>query len=67
MAEQPLPISQEERERRARSIASLRNSERMDGGDVSPFAAELFEQYVQGKLTLEEVGKRLKEHYGIQS
>ena len=60
-------VTSEERQRRAQSIASIRHSQRMEGGDVTPFAAGLFDRYSSGELTLDEVGEALKKHHGIKS
>lgn len=58
-------ITVAERERRARSIHSIRRSQQIEGGDISPFAVEIFAQYVEGKITLDEVGAALGKHYGV--
>lgn len=59
------PITEAERLRRAKSIHSLRRSQMMEGGDISPFAQGVFDQYINGEITLADVGVKLKEHYGI--
>ncbi|MDP9766152.1 antitoxin VbhA family protein [Deinococcus enclensis] len=61
----PPEITPAERARRAKSIHSIRQSQRIEGGDISPHAQELFAQYVDGTLTLDEVGARLRERYGL--
>lgn len=35
----------------------------MEGGDISPFAQGVFDQYIKGDITLSDVGLKLKEHH----
>lgn len=61
----PPELTQAERERRAKSIHSIRQSQRIEGGDISPYAQELSQQYIEGKLTTEEMRARILKHYGV--
>lgn len=65
MPEPLLPLTPEERERRAKSIASIRHSQRLSGGDVSPYAQELFQEYIEGRMTMEQIRQKLFEYYGV--
>lgn len=58
-----IPIPEAERQRRAKSIHSIRRSQMMEGGDISPFAQELFNKYIEGQLTMPEVRAELAKHY----
>ena len=58
-------LTEAERQRRAKSIHSIRRSQKMEGGDISPFAQGVFDQYIKGDITLSDVGLKLKEHYGL--
>ena len=58
-------ITDAERQRRAKSIHSIRRSQQMEGGDITPFAQGVFDQYIQGEITLADVGRKLKEHHGV--
>lgn len=63
---QPRPvITAAEKERRAKSIQSIRRSQQIEGGDISPFAESVFDQYINGEIALADVGLKLKEHYRI--
>jgi hypothetical protein len=63
----PPAITEAERQRRAKSIHSIRRSQQIEGGDISPFAQGVFEQYINGQITLADVGVQLKEHYRIHT
>ena len=57
--------AQAEREQRARSVHSSRRSQLMEGGDISPFAQALSQQYIDGKMTTAEMREKLLAHYGV--
>lgn len=59
-------ITEAEKLRRAKSIHSIRRSQQMEGGDISPFAKALFDEYIEGRLTTEEIRQKLFEHYGVK-
>ena len=54
-----------QRERRARSVHSSRRSQQIEGGDISPFAQSLSQQYIEGKMTTAEMREKLLKHYGV--
>ena len=56
-------ISAEERARRKATIDYARGSVRLEGFVVSPFAEELYRRYIDGELTLKEVGVKLLAHH----
>ncbi len=56
-------ISAEERVRRKAAIDYARGSVRLEGFIVSPFAEDLYRRYIDGELTLKEVGVRLRAHH----
>ena len=58
-------ITAAERERRAKSVHSSRQSQRIEGGDISPFAQALSQQYIEGKLTPDEMRELILQHYGV--
>jgi hypothetical protein len=53
------------RDQRAKSVHSVRRSQQIDGGDISPYAQELSQQYINGELTTAEMRQKLLEHYGV--
>ena len=55
-----------EREQRARSIHSIRRSQQIEGGDISPFAQALSQQYIDGKMTTAEMREKLLEYHGVK-
>ena len=56
-------ISAEERARRIATIDYAGGSVRLEGFVVSPFAEELYRRYIDGELTLKEVGVKLLAHH----
>ena len=54
-----------QREKRARSIHSIRRSQLIGGGDISPFAQALSQEYIDGKMTTAEMREKLLAHYGV--
>jgi hypothetical protein len=57
--------SQAAREQRAQDVHSARRSQQIEGGDISSFAQALSQQYIDGKLTTEEMREKLLEHHGV--
>lgn len=53
------------RDQRAKDVHSVRRSQQIEGGDISPYAQELTQQYIEGKLTTAEMRQKLLEHYGV--
>ncbi|WP_329484166.1 antitoxin VbhA family protein [Kribbella sp. NBC_01484] len=47
------------REERAAVVASVRHSTELEGGRSTDFARELQEQWVEGRIDLDELGRRL--------
>lgn len=63
---EPRPvITDAERARRAKSVHSIRRSQQIEGGDISPFAQALSEQYIAGELTPAQMREQLLKHYGV--
>ena len=56
-------ISPEERARRKAIIDQARGSVRLEGFVVTPFAEDLYGRYIDGELTLQEVGARILAHH----
>lgn len=57
--------AQMERQQRARSIHSIRRSQQIEGGDISPFAQSLAQQYINGSITTVQMRQLLLDHYGV--
>jgi Antitoxin VbhA len=57
-------ISPDERERRKAIVDQARGSVRLEGFFLTPFAEDLYGRYVDGELTLKEVGARILAHHG---
>ena len=55
----------DERQQRAKAVHSSRRSQLMEGGDISPFAQSLSQQYIEGKMTTAEMREKLLKHYGV--
>jgi hypothetical protein len=56
-------ISPEERARRKAAVGYARGSVRLEGFVVTPFAEDLYSRYIDGELTLKEVGVKLLAHH----
>lgn len=54
---------QAERQKRTKVVKSVRRSIQMEGGDLSPTAVALFDQFVEGKLTLAQVREGINQHH----
>lgn len=57
--------AQAEREARAQAVHHSRRSQQIEGGDISPVAQALSEEYVEGKLTTAQMREKLLAHYGV--
>lgn len=57
--------AQAARVQRARDVHSARRSQQIEGGDISSYAQQLSQQYIEGKLTTEEMREKLLEHHGV--
>lgn len=60
------PITEAERQRRAKQVWSLRRSQMIDGGDISPFAISVYDEYIAGQISMKEAGERIRAHYGVK-
>lgn len=59
-------ITDAERQRRAKQVWSLRRAQMIDGGDISPFAIGVYDEYIAGQITMKEAGERIRAHYGVK-
>lgn len=57
--------AQADQEQRARDVHSSRRSQLMEGGDISPFAQQLSQEYIDGKITPAEMREKLLKHHGV--
>ncbi|WP_084047178.1 antitoxin VbhA family protein [Deinococcus hopiensis] len=54
---------QAERQKRAKVVKSVRRSIQIEGRDLSPATLALFDQFIEGKLTLAQVSDGINQHY----
>lgn len=57
--------AQAERDTRARHVHSARRSQQIEGGDISAYAQQLSQRYIDGTLGTEEMRELLLEHHGV--
>ena len=57
-------VKDEARALRAKEIANAIASGRLEGLEPSPGAMEIFQRYVEGELTLEQMGMAIDEYAG---
>lgn len=65
----PRNMSDEEKDRRRRAVSESLASvlQESAGTGPSPEVMELMNRYVDGEMTLEELGRRVRARYGIGS
>lgn len=55
-------VTDKAREQRARDVANALASGRLEGLEPSPEALAIFQRYVDGELTFEEMGAAIQAH-----
>jgi hypothetical protein len=61
-----VPAIDQARAQREREVENALASVRMEGLEISPEAEALFQQYVDGDLTSEELGQTIDEYFDRQ-
>jgi Antitoxin VbhA len=56
-------ISPEEQARRKAAVDAARASVRLEGFIVSPFTEELYSRFIEGEITVKELGAKIRSHY----
>ena len=56
-------ISPEERARRKAGVDYARGSVRLEGLVVSPYVEDLYSRYIEGEMTIKELGDKIAAHH----